>query len=106
MLKRNPHRETRWKEMKMIFKYPLQIYEHQDILLPVGNYKILSVHNQNEVLVLYALVETSTLQTRCVAVEIRGTGQPAEYLKGCTYVGTVEMYGTQMFHVFAEEQKE
>jgi hypothetical protein len=86
--------------MKRIFKYPIPVTDHTRLLLPKGS-RILSVLNQREQVVLYALVEDATLDTEVWVIEIRGTGHPAMDLEDFPFVGTVELAGVLVFHVFA-----
>jgi hypothetical protein len=86
--------------MKRIFKFPIPVTDHVQLLLPTGS-RILSVMNQREQVVVYALVEDATLQKETWLIEIRGTGHPAMGLEDFQFVGTVEIAGALMFHVFA-----
>lgn len=82
-----------------IFKYTLAITDHQTVSLPSG-YKILSVGNQREELVLWALVPTTNVPHVAVLIWIHGTGNsilPGESEK---YIGTVQMGNGLVWHVF------
>lgn len=86
--------------MKRIFKYPIRAVYTQDLQLPAGS-KILSVENQDETIVLYALVEDSNDIMQSHQIIIHGTGHPADDVLEATFVGTVKMHnGRLMFHVF------
>jgi len=85
--------------MKRIFKYPIQVTDHTRLTLPRGA-RILSVMNQREEIVLYALVEDSAYQNEAWEIEVRGTGHDASGLTDHTFLGTVEMHQVLMFHVF------
>ncbi|MDD5487265.1 MAG: hypothetical protein PHW65_06910 [Dehalococcoidales bacterium] len=88
--------------MKKIYKYTLQIEDKQTLKLPEGS-KILSVAEQNNSIVLYALVNTATENAEHVSVIIHGTGHQANDVDGCTFLGTVKLYGGDlMFHVFVK----
>ena len=85
--------------MKRIFKYPIPIADHGRLDLPRGA-RILSVTNQREEIVLYALVEDGEYQNETWEIEIRGTGHNAGGLADYAFLGTVEVMGALMFHVF------
>lgn len=86
--------------MKKIYKYTLQIEYKQTLKLPEGS-KILSVAEQNNSIVLYALVNTATENVEHVSILIHGTGHPADDVEDYTFLGTVKLYGGDlMFHVF------
>jgi hypothetical protein len=88
--------------LKKIYKYILQITDHQTLTLPKGS-KILSVAEQHDNIVLYALVDTVTGDVENVPIIIRGTGHTANYVEGCAFLGTVKLSGGRlMFHVFAK----
>lgn len=85
--------------MKRIFKYTLDIVDYQELTLS-ENSKILSVANQRDNIVLYAL--TNELTTCTYAIIMHGTGHPADDVIGAQFIGTVSLYnGSLMFHVFA-----
>ena len=87
-------------ELKKIYKYTLQIEDKQTLKLPEGS-KILSVAEQNNSIVLYALVNTDTENVERVSVIIHGTGHPANDVEDYAFLGTVKLYGGDlMFHVF------
>ena len=86
--------------MKRIFKYQLVVTDSQEITLPV-NSKILSVQNQNEEIVLYALVDDKIVLTRKHKIIIHGTGHEADDIVAFNFIGTVSMHGSRLiFHVF------
>lgn len=85
--------------MKRILKYTLNIVDYQEITLSENN-KILSVANQRDTIVLYAL--TDELTTCTYSIIMHGTGHPADDVIGAQFIGTVSLYnGSLMFHVFA-----
>jgi len=85
--------------MKRILKYTLDIVDYQELTLS-ENSKILSVANQRDNIVLYAL--TDELTTCTYAIIMHGTGHPADDVVGTQFIGTVSLYnGSLMFHVFA-----
>lgn len=85
--------------MKRIFKYILDASDNQVIEIPSET--ILSVEEQNEKIVVYAIVDTD-IEPIKYEFGINGTGNSItfeiEYFK---FLGTVKMYnGSLMFHVF------
>lgn len=85
--------------MKRILKYTLDIVEHQELTLS-ENSRILSVKNQRDNIVLYAL--TNELTTCTYLIIMHGTGHPADDVIGAQFVGTVSLHnGSLMLHVFA-----
>ena len=95
--------------MKRIFKYQLDIIDNQIIKLPKGG-KILSVHNQNETICIWAEIDDEEKETVGVEVVIVGTGNPMILLGGETFLGTV-LHGYQskfvwhIYYKFKEENK-
>ena len=85
--------------MKRILKYTLDIVDHQELTLSDTS-KILSVENQGDNIVLYAI--TDELTTCTYSIIMHGTGRPADDVIGAQFIGTVKLYdGSLMFHVFA-----
>jgi hypothetical protein len=88
--------------MKTIYKYPLDVTDQQGLKLP-WNSKILSVAEQNNQIVLYALVNTSEERIEQWLIFMRGTGHDAEDMENTRFLGTVKLRnGSLMFHVFCE----
>lgn len=88
--------------MKRILKYTLDIVDYQELTLS-ENSKILSVANQRDNIVLYAL--TDELTTCTYSIIMHGTGHPADDVIGAQFIGTVNLYnGALMFHVFARRK--
>ena len=84
--------------MRTVYKYPLIVHEEQELMLPKGA-QILSVANQNDSLVLYALVDAEKTEREAYTIYIRGTGHPMYHLG--VFIGTVSMFGGKlMLHVF------
>jgi hypothetical protein len=83
-----------------IFKYTIPVQDKTELKLPVGS-QILSVAEQNEEIVVYALT-TSNTATRKVTILVIGTGNPiTENISEYTFLGTVKLlHGALMFHVF------
>ena len=92
--------------MKTIWKYPLEIEDQQEITVPYGA-KILSVIEQNNQPVLYALVNSESARLMdMISILIRGTGHPIEErdLLGHDFVGTISTYdGRLIWHIFVEK---
>lgn len=94
---------------RKIFKYNLEVTDKQTLKLPPGSH-ILSVMNQRDNIVLYALVwPTENKEVyEDVSIRIVGTGHdidffiPAErFGGGYKFLGTVSLHGgALMFHVF------
>lgn len=85
--------------MKKIFKYVLGIYDNQTI--EIASDRILSVEEQNEKIVVYAVVDTEKQPVK-YEFGINGTGNPITFeIDQYTFLGTVKMYaGSLIFHVF------
>lgn len=84
-----------------IYKYELEAASVQLIYLPAFA-QVLSVKNQHNKIVVYALVDASP-ETVKEPVEFRivGTGNDASNVDGSTFLGTVSLHdGTLMYHVF------
>jgi len=86
--------------MMKIFKYPLEITDHSELLLPAGA-KILSVIEQDENIVLYAMVDPTMEYNKSRKIRIVGTGHEIDDLMGFTFLGTVSLIGGKLiFHIF------
>lgn len=85
--------------MKRILEYNLDIVGYQDLVLS-ENSKILSVANQGDTIVLYAITDGAS---PChYSIFILGTRHPADDVIGAQFIGTVSLHdGTLMLHVFA-----
>jgi hypothetical protein len=90
---------------KRIFKYPIELREQSEILIPEGS-KILSVVNQREEIVLYAIVDPGR-ELKPVRIRVEGTGwnivtDHDEFI----FLGTVSMCGGEfMWHIFYKESR-
>ncbi|KQL55941.1 MULTISPECIES: DUF7352 domain-containing protein [Bacillaceae] len=90
--------------MKSIFKYNLKLVLTQNLELPEGA-KVLSVANQKDQLVLWAIVDPKVKEMDDYTVVIGTTGDPlldtASYMD---FIGTV-MFDNDTFvaHVFCEK---
>ena len=84
-----------------IYKYELEPAAVQIIYLPAFA-QVLSVHNQNEKMVVWALVDSSPdVVKEPVQFRIIGTGNDASGADGCTFLGTVLMNdGQYVWHTF------
>jgi hypothetical protein len=92
-----------------IFKYNLEVVDKQTIKLPPGS-RVLSVMNQRDNIVLYALVHPINNKNLIEDVSIRivGTGHDIDFFipnpnltDGYKFLGTVSLHdGALMFHVF------
>lgn len=86
--------------MKTIWKFELKVVDIQNIEMP-KNAQILSVKMQNEIPVLYALVNTDN-ESEERLIEIFGTGHEVMHDTSVSqYIGTFKMRNDKlMFHVF------
>ena len=95
--------ETKGNNMKTIWKYPLEVTDEQQILMPTSA-QVLSVQLQQGSPCLWALVdpvEPLTLHT----FMIHGTGHPCE-CGASEYIGTFQQRnGLLVFHVFEVGRK-
>lgn len=85
--------------MNIIYKYPLEIIDRQQIELPAGS-SILTVQVQNNKLWLWALVDPSAPPaTR--HIHLFGTGQPMSNAEHdhCLYINTVQ-HSYAVWHFF------
>lgn len=89
--------------MKTIWKFPLDIQDTQEIPIPKGA-TILSVIEQNDIPVMYALVDPGAPQMP-ISVEMRGTGHPVEenLMENYIFLDTVNTHGgASVWHIFIE----
>ena len=90
---------------RTIWKYTLEIVDSQTIEVPGGS-ELLSVIEQNNELVLYALVNPS-IPTQSFNVQIKGTGHPVDstLLLNYYFFGTVSTRnGSLVWHIFIERK--
>lgn len=91
--------------MKKIYKYTLEVLDGQRLDIPTGS-KLLSVAEQYEKIVLYALVDDARGGLDSFEIFIKGTGHPADDISDCEFLGTVKLArGKLMFHVFYKQVK-
>jgi len=90
--------------MNAIYKYELSGDTPQTVLLPI-NSTILSVVEQHQRIVMYALVDNETQGKIQAQFLLLGTGQNFDNtLDGYTFLNTVNLSGgSLMFHVFYKE---
>ncbi len=87
---------------KIIYKYPLEVTDVQNISLPVGA-EILTIQTQNEIPCLWALVDPNGIEKESKTIEIFGTGHPVGYDMGVSrkYISTFQLRDGQLiFHAF------
>lgn len=89
--------------MKTVYKYELSFDIRQKLELP-KEAQILSVVEQRNKLVLYALVDQDKLEDKeTIIVAILGTGHTtgSPFVDKCIFIGTVKMAdGALMWHIF------
>jgi hypothetical protein len=86
---------------RTIWKYPLQITDLQNVLMPEGA-QLLSAQMQGDTLCLWALVNPKASK-RVRTIEIIGTGNPCEDVPR-KYISTTQMAGGALiWHVFERE---
>ena len=92
--------------MRKIFKYPLEITDYQTIEIKSPAI-LLSVVEQNNKIVMYALVDDFEYDIP-VDIMIIGTGNPIRNdIDSYKFLGTVSlMDGRLIFHVFARHSKD
>lgn len=89
--------------MKAIYKYPLAITDIQTIYMPAGA-MILSAHNKNDTLCIWALVDTDRPKEQ-VKIRILATGEEISKDENLEqFISTVLFNdGRFVFHVFKEK---
>jgi len=88
---------------KIIYKYPLSITDRQTISLPVHR-QILKVSEQDEVLMLWAIVDTENEFEEEIIIEINGTGNELIQLESNElrhHIDTVVTSYGMVWHVFS-----
>lgn len=94
--------------MKAVYKYNLEFIEQQTIKIPSNT--ILSVENQKENIVVYALVDLDACNDgkyNYYEFIICGTGHYLDdNITDCNFLGTVSLAnGNLMYHVFYRRPK-
>lgn len=87
--------------MKTIYKYSLKNADRQGVYLPNGAI-ILSVVNQNEDAVLYALVDSEKIEKERRNIFVHGTGHPIKNVPeyDLKFIGTLVFRDGLVFHFF------
>lgn len=86
--------------MKRIFKYELEVTDTQTVTMPM-NAIVLSVVNQNESMMMYALVDDDVVETEGIEFIVHGTFHPSDDVIDTRFVSTVLFRnGSLVFHVF------
>ena len=86
--------------MKNILKYALKVEDKQYLQLPL-NSRLLSVEEQRENIVLYALVDDEEQTLEKYLIIMHGTGHRADDVSGYNFLGTVQLKnGALVFHIF------
>lgn len=90
--------------MKTIYKYPLYTWENK-VSIPKGA-DIISVINQQEVIQLYALIDTESKKIdRTVYIIATGYIFPDELLNKSQFIGTVSTCGGDLiWHIFIDNE--
>lgn len=90
--------------MKVVYKYPVDVTDEQTLKIPLGS-KILSVIEQNNKIVLYAIVHPGVEYTREVIIRIVGTGHEIPFsLDEFKFMDSIKLQnGNLVFHVFMKE---
>ena len=89
-------------QVKTIWKYPLEIQEEQTVEVPYGS-QLLSLMGQNDLPVLYVLVNPYTKVKEVWHFSLWATGQKIgdEMLRTSIFVGTVSTYeGRLIWHLW------
>jgi hypothetical protein len=91
--------------LNKIFKYTLNITDTQMLDLPFKS-KILSVMEQNNNIVLYAVVNEHQGIMDKYTIAVIGTGNPISIdIDKYTFLNTVKLHnGTLMFHIFYKRE--
>ncbi len=86
--------------MLTIYKYPLSAQSAQWVKLPLGA-QLLTVKLQHNVVCLWAMIDTSRIETEMREIEMLRTGHDIELPYRRHYLGTVLMQnGNLVFHFF------
>lgn len=87
--------------MNKIYKYPIAQTDEQGLTLPKGS-QILSIINQYDKPVIYAIVDPNTKQGQMYNIRTIGTGHEIDDdLSKYTFIGTLSfLSGNLIFHYF------
>jgi len=84
--------------MKTIYKYKLEIIDHQTVMMPIGAI-ILSANVQYKNICIWAVVDTDKIEEPREII-IRGTGHPM-LIRNYKFIDTLFINnGKLVFHVF------
>ncbi|MDD5512897.1 MAG: hypothetical protein PHD09_03940 [Candidatus Omnitrophica bacterium] len=90
--------------MKTIWKFPLEIANHQIIESP-SKAQFLSIEAQKGVPVVYCLVDTQNPRED-IHIYLFGTGEPIDHVKSpLDYLGTVTLENGSVWHIFQSDIK-
>jgi hypothetical protein len=87
--------------MKTVWKFQLEVTDHQSLFMPVGA-EVLTCGFQGNELFVWALVDDQAA-SEDRQFRIIGTGHEADCVQSWRYVNTV-FYNTLVWHIFTEEQ--
>lgn len=89
--------------MKVIWKYPIEITDSQELSIPLGA-KFISAISQGDQVVLYFLVDPGEAKSQVIELRILGTGHCYNdgYLDGFRFLETIVTHGGMLvWHIFA-----
>jgi len=85
---------------RKVYKYEIPVNEHAVVQMTAGA-QVLSVHEQNDALYAWALVDPAESQMKSRMFFIVGTGYSMEYHDQMRFIGTAHMHGGSLvLHVF------
>ena len=91
--------------MRRIFKYPMKVQDWQVLTLPKDS-RIISTIEQNNTVMIYAIVNPEEKEEEKYNIRIAGTGHPIHEkdVEGMTFLGTV-IFGELplVWHVFYQK---
>lgn len=88
--------------MRTIYKYPLEITDHQEISIHAGA-ELLDIQVQNGSIYLWCMVNPNQ-SMRKYYFRVLGTGQPIESEFNVPYLATVQT-GRFVWHIFGSIEK-
>lgn len=87
-----------------VFKYKIPIEDQPLVRLPLGA-QILSVGQQNDQLLLWAMVDPAEMRTKRHTFRVAGTGPEIAEVNELKFLGTVHIDdGCTVLHVFEREE--
>jgi len=87
---------------KTIYKYELEVFNEQELTLPVGA-EILSIQTQGNAAKLWALVDVEAKNVKPYTIFMFGTGHtiPEDKYRSMKYISTFQLNGGALvFHAF------